>query len=146
MFKIKLLKQVLEQVLTRDPTSSLSGGVFCSMLLNTEGETLAVAGGPSNNSANIAGIVANIFSSFERDGFHSFGAADGQPCEEELDFLILECENGHIAVGHIGLFILCVCADASVPTGLLLRKVQLLCNHLEEPLSQMQVENRDAMI
>eukprot|EP00696_Hemimastix_kukwesjijk_P000995 gnl/Hemi2/11298_TR3910_c0_g1_i1.p1 gnl/Hemi2/11298_TR3910_c0_g1~~gnl/Hemi2/11298_TR3910_c0_g1_i1.p1 ORF type:complete len:128 (+),score=31.83 gnl/Hemi2/11298_TR3910_c0_g1_i1:65-448(+) len=119
MVKQKLLPAVLQQV--------LCPGVNCALLLNLEGEPLASAG---QHTSTIPGIVANIFMSYERDGMNALGA-------DSLVYLLVECEQGRVAVAKASAFIVCVCGTTQMPTGLLLKKAQLLAAHLEAPMSKI---------
>jgi len=97
------------------------------MLLKSDGSLLAAACAPQeDNSAKIvAAIVANIWSTFEKGG--------------ELEYQIIDCEEGRLVVTKVSKLLLCIYGDTTVQVGMLKAKAQTLRNYLEEPLKQVLI-------
>ncbi|CAO3573394.1 unnamed protein product [Mortierella alpina] len=54
-----------------------------------------------------------------------------------LSFLILDCEEGKVAITIVSTMILCLVARDDVELGILKAKSEALTRHLEEPLSRV---------
>uniref|UniRef100_A0A0M3K2E3 Ragulator complex protein LAMTOR2 homolog n=1 Tax=Anisakis simplex TaxID=6269 RepID=A0A0M3K2E3_ANISI len=121
MLKPKALTHVLGQVNTGDAKGAL--------LLNREGLLLAYSGYESvdSSSANAtvsAALLSNIWDTFERQGIR-----------EDLNEMILECEDGVIAITKVASMLLAIKANSSVPMGLLSAKLKALADYLYTPLT-----------
>uniref|UniRef100_A0A915C332 Ragulator complex protein LAMTOR2 homolog n=2 Tax=Ascarididae TaxID=6250 RepID=A0A915C332_PARUN len=121
MLKPKALTHVLGQVNTGDAKGAL--------LLNREGLLLAYSGYESvdSSSANAtvsAALLSNIWETFERQGIR-----------EDLHEMIIECEDGIIAITKVASMLLAVKANSSVPMGLLNAKLKALSDYLYNPLA-----------
>ncbi|VDM06716.1 unnamed protein product [Wuchereria bancrofti] len=122
MLKPKALTEVLGQVNTPNTKSG-------ALLLNREGLLLAYSGYDSvgGNDANAtvsAALISNIWETFERQGVR-----------ENLTEMLLECENGVIAVTRIANMLLAIKAGSEVPLGLLRAKLRALAEYLYTPLT-----------
>eukprot|EP00299_Pterocystis_sp_00344_P008909 c356_g1_i1.p1 GENE.c356_g1_i1~~c356_g1_i1.p1 ORF type:complete len:128 (-),score=23.69 c356_g1_i1:36-419(-) len=120
MLKAKQVGVVLSQV--------QSPGIISVMLLTQEG---ALLGSSTTNLSNaaIAAIAANIFVNYSKHK-SLLGAV-------MLGSIIIRCDHGLVAVGSAGHLLVCVSADQSVPLGVLKKKLDVLKDGLEEPLSRM---------
>mmetsp|Transcript_43831 Transcript_43831/g.93292 ORF Transcript_43831/g.93292 Transcript_43831/m.93292 type:complete len:128 (-) Transcript_43831:131-514(-) len=104
---------------------ALSPGVSTVTLINRSGLLLGCAG-DANAACVISAIAASMWTSHEKvDG------AGGLGC------LLVECEQGRLAIKGVGSFILSCCADASVPFGLLRLKAEGLHTQLQPSLFQI---------
>lgn len=104
---------------------ALVPGMRAVVLLNRSGLLLGCAGEASTAPA-LAAIVSSLWQNFERcDGHGALGC------------LLLECEQGRLAVKAIGSFILACCSDATVPFGLLKAKATALHAGLLPSLTQI---------
>ncbi|VIO98171.1 Uncharacterized protein BM_BM7211 [Brugia malayi] len=122
MLKPKALTEVLGQVNTPNTKSG-------ALLLNREGLLLAYSGYDSvgGNDANAtvsAALISNIWETFERQGVR-----------ENLTEMLLECENGVIAVTRIANMLLAIKVGSEVPLGLLRAKLRALAEYLYTPLT-----------
>ncbi|XP_064406168.1 ragulator complex protein LAMTOR2-like [Halichondria panicea] len=122
MLKPKALTKVLEQANT--------GGITCTLLLNHEGSLMAFAGKTERKENVTAAIAANIWMSNER------GARNAFP-DEPLDFIVLDCLEGKVAIKSVANLLLCIYASGNVGLGLLKAKADALSKHLEAPLLQI---------
>ena len=104
---------------------ALMPGVRCVSLLNRSGLLLGSAGDAST-APSISAIVSSVWQNFEK--------CEGQGA---LGCLLLECEQGRLAVKAVGSFIIACCSDATVPFGLLKAKVTALSTYLQPHLSQI---------
>jgi ragulator complex protein LAMTOR2 len=102
---------------------ALSPGIRVVTLINRSGLLIACAG---EAAASISAIVSSLWQSHEK--------CDGQGV---LGCLLLECEQGRLAVKAVGSFILACCGDTTVPFGLLKAKVIALHDHLLPSLASM---------
>uniref|UniRef100_A0A0R3S130 TFIIS-type domain-containing protein n=1 Tax=Elaeophora elaphi TaxID=1147741 RepID=A0A0R3S130_9BILA len=116
------LTEVLGQVNTPNTKSG-------ALLLNREGLLLAYSGYDSvgGNDANAtvsAALISNIWETFERQGVR-----------ENLTEMLVECENGVIAVTRIANMLLAIKAGSEMPLGLLRAKLHALTDYLYTPLT-----------
>ncbi|KAL5473237.1 hypothetical protein EMCRGX_G027694 [Ephydatia muelleri] len=121
MLKPKALTKVLEQANT--------GGVRCTLLLNSEGTLMAYAGKSDKKETVTAAIAANIWMSNER------GAYSGQLAD--LTFIVLDCMDGKVAIRKVAGLLLCMYTNSTIGLGLLKAKADVLAGYLETPLSQI---------
>ncbi|XP_062507489.1 ragulator complex protein LAMTOR2-like [Corticium candelabrum] len=128
MLKPRALSQLLGQANT--------GGVLSTMLLNSEGSLLAYSGvdGEDRDAKVTAAIASNIWSAYERAGENAFQ-------NESLNFLVIDCEDGRVAVSRVANQILCIYANKSVGCGILKAKTDVLIKVLEEPLTQVSISS-----
>eukprot|EP00128_Syssomonas_multiformis_P010164 Colp12_sorted_trinity150504_noHs@23896 len=122
MLKPKVLTEVLSQ--------ANGGGIECTLLLNHEGSVLGSAGDNDKMSRVTAAIAANIWQAYSKAGQASLD-------DTETDFILLNCENGRVAIHRVSKLLLCVYAKSSVEPGLLRAKVDAMVKHLQDPLEQI---------
>eukprot|EP01095_Lingulamoeba_sp_RSL-Kostka_P000603 TRINITY_DN1087_c0_g1_i1.p1 TRINITY_DN1087_c0_g1~~TRINITY_DN1087_c0_g1_i1.p1 ORF type:complete len:117 (-),score=43.22 TRINITY_DN1087_c0_g1_i1:282-632(-) len=115
MIRPKVLPNILVQANTE--------GIKTSLLANFEGSLLAVAGDDSK-ADEIAAISCNIWVSYEENG-------------QELDILLIDCEQGTLAITRVSELILCLVGSEDVKPGLLKLKATSLRQYLEEPLMEV---------
>ena len=116
-----LLARAIPEVLEE----AILPGFHAITLVNRSGLLLGCAGDASRASA-IGAIVSNMWQSHEKcDGAGSLGC------------LLIECEEGRLAIQAVGSFVLACCADDTVPFGMLMTKSAALHDFLQPPLSQL---------
>jgi len=114
------MTKVLEQANT--------DGVKCTIFMKLDGALLCVAGDSSIEKI-IGALVANIWKSYDTGAKKAFDA-------DNLYFMIIDCEEGKLAVARISKFLLCTYADKNVQLGLLKTKITALVEHLK-PLKKV---------
>ncbi|XP_053200484.1 ragulator complex protein LAMTOR2-like [Panonychus citri] len=119
MLKPKTLSSILGQANT--------GGVQCTLLLNREGSLLAYSGYGDTDARMTAAIASSIWISYEKYG--KLAAS-----EDDLNCLLLQCEDGNVIVKRVANVLLCMHAKSFVPLGTLKAKVTALSDHLDEPI------------
>jgi len=106
-----------------------TGGVRGAMLVNSEGSILSSAGDESSQNKAVSAIASNIWNSFQQH--HSQ--------DEELEFLVLECEEGAFVATRISTVLLVLHGDSSVGLGMLKLKAAKLKEYLKVPLEQVTI-------
>ena len=117
MLNPKALPEVLGEV--------LSSGVQVAALVNRNGMLLGCAG--DSASATLAGAIgANLWQCHER-------------CEGAgaLECMLMECDEGRVALKAVGSYVIVCCTDSSVPFGQLKAKTHALHEFLQGPLRQL---------
>ncbi|BFZ17806.1 hypothetical protein BsWGS_20845 [Bradybaena similaris] len=122
MLKPRALSEVLSQANT--------GGVGSTLLLNSEGSLLAFAGFGDRDASAAGAIASSIWTSFQKSGQYSLD--DGK-----LKCVLVECNQGKVAITKVANLLLCLCAKESVSYGMLKTKIEAMAVYLEEPLSQV---------
>ena len=102
---------------------AVTPGVRVVALINRSGLLISSAGDAARASA-VGAIVVALWHSHEK-------------CEGSgaLECLLLECDQGRLAVMGVGNFILACCSDNSIPFGLLKAKAAALHDFLQPSLS-----------
>ena len=80
----------------------------------------------------VSAISSKIWNLYEKSGRANLN-------EDKLEFLLLDCEEGHIGVAPVNSTLLCLCGDKSVGFGMIKSKSDALVKFLAEPLSQVGV-------
>ena len=100
-----------------------SGGVRATLLCNRDGALLSqvqAESGPEVARTFAAAIVANMWTSYEANALGAVRA-------NELDCLLVECEEGQLAVIKVGpALLLGMLADKAMEVGLLKAKITAL--------------------
>lgn len=120
--------QDLTQVLSQANT----GGVQSTLLVNNEGSVVAFSGYGDTNVSVKAAITSSIWSAYEKNGGNALN-------NESLDSMILECEQGRVAMAKVSSLILCVFAGKEVSLGMLKAKADAVREYLREPLRNLAI-------
>jgi predicted regulator of Ras-like GTPase activity (Roadblock/LC7/MglB family) len=97
-------------------------------LMKPDGALLALAG-DSKMEKIISALVANIWKDYENAEAYAFGG-------QNLQFMMMECEQGQVAVSKLHSMLLCMVAENSVQLGLLRGKMMSLLHQLQ-PLQKV---------
>ncbi|KAG9291878.1 hypothetical protein G9A89_012163 [Geosiphon pyriformis] len=135
MLKPKAISQVLKQATT--------GGVKAALILNSEGSPLVFVSETGDRDARVyAAIASNVWSTFEKNTrpllvTSGGGGKDDAGSSGGLKFLLVECEEGNLAITTVANMLLCLVAKPDVALGILKAKTDALARHLEEPFQQV---------
>ena len=80
----------------------------------------------------VAAISSKIWGVYEKSGRAHLN-------EDKLQFLLLDCDEGHVGVVPVHNALLCLSGDKSLGFGMLKAKSDALVRFLEDPLSQVGV-------
>jgi len=124
MLKPRALTSVLSQANT--------DGVESTFLFKQDGTLLAHASAsPESSDPRVCSAIAsNIWAVYEKNGRASLN-------EDKLQFILLDCEDGHVAIVPVNTVLLCLYGSKSVGFGMLKAKSDALVNYLQEPLAQV---------
>lgn len=75
-------------------------------------------------------IASNIWTVYQKNGRASLN-------EDNLQFILLDCEDGHVAIVPINTVLLCLYGSKEVGFGMMKAKCDALVNFLQEPLAQV---------
>jgi len=124
MLKPRALTSVLAQANT--------DGVQSTFLFKQDGTLLAHASAePGSSDPRVCSAIAsNIWTVYEKNGRASLN-------EDKLQFILLDCEEGHVAIVPVNTVLLCLYGSKDVGFGMLKAKSDALVNYLQEPLAQV---------
>ena len=126
MLKPKALAKVFEQANT--------GGTVSTQLLNRDGVLMAYTGPPERQSQVSSAVASSIWDVYDKGGKAVLAG-------EHLDFLLIDCEGGKVAIKPVANLLLCVYCNDSVGVGMLKKKITALAAHLDQPLAQLVPED-----
>jgi len=122
LLKPKSLNNILAQANT--------GGVRCLLLLNLQGSLLAHAGGSSTEAITIAALASTIWRNYQRYGNSALH-------EDRLKTAVIQSQDANLIVRNFSTVLLCICANADVPLGMLKCKANSIADYLEKPLDMI---------
>eukprot|EP00727_Mastigamoeba_balamuthi_P011200 m51a1_g6702 putative ragulator complex protein lamtor2 isoform x1 (156) ;mRNA; r:98375-99112 len=141
--------RVLPQVLSQ----ATSEGVLFTMLLNLKGDLLSVSAPPATPEPGSLAAAAAAYAAQQQPLQQPAAPAQPDPkvvgaiaslawssysrAGADITQLFVECDTGKVVVRRVaGKFLLCLVASNAGQFGLMRRKAQLLCEHLESPLTE----------
>lgn len=96
-----------------------------------EGSLLAYSGQTnSTQSLGSAAIASNIWAVYEKQGRLAFR-------EDELQFIVLQCEEGNVAITQVSNLLLCLYAKETVSLGILMQKTKKVAEYLKTSLQSL---------
>eukprot|EP00003_Mantamonas_plastica_P032539 TRINITY_DN888_c0_g1_i1.p1 TRINITY_DN888_c0_g1~~TRINITY_DN888_c0_g1_i1.p1 ORF type:complete len:115 (+),score=43.45 TRINITY_DN888_c0_g1_i1:127-471(+) len=107
----------------------ISEEVTGAALLNGEGSVVASSGDKSMNKT-VGAITSNIWSVYVNSGEQDMD-------DQVLDFLLIENEEGRLAVTQVTDLILCVFGGKDCEMGLLKQKMDTLSEYLSPQLENL---------
>ncbi|XP_028395515.1 ragulator complex protein LAMTOR2-like [Dendronephthya gigantea] len=121
-----LKPRVLTELLAQETT----GGIMSTILLKSNGSLLAFAGSGDKEARVTAAIASSIWCAYHSNIKQSFHT-------ETLNFVLMDCDDGKVAITSISDLLLCLHSKKSVGLGLLKTKTLALAKYLEGPLSEL---------
>ncbi|KAI9295210.1 mitogen-activated protein-binding protein-interacting protein [Neoconidiobolus thromboides FSU 785] len=122
MIKPKVISTILSQALGKGETASL--------LIRPDGSLLASSGSDEQKVSIYAAIASNICTFYKDLGQNQLN--------DELNKVMLECEEGKIVIYKVASLLLCLVGDQTTQFGMLWVKVKALATHIEVPLKQLE--------
>jgi predicted regulator of Ras-like GTPase activity (Roadblock/LC7/MglB family) len=116
MLRPSALRKLLFQV--------IGANIQATLLLTRSGEYLDYAVKPDNaqfNPKSVGAIICSIYQSFQK-----FSAQ----FNDQLNYLIIDCDMYRLAIKLVGNHILCICADSNTGLGILKLKLMSLGDSL----------------
>ncbi|GAM29311.1 hypothetical protein SAMD00019534_124870 [Acytostelium subglobosum LB1] len=120
MLRSKVIPQVLQQAINGNDVKGV-------LLMKDDGSLIACAEAPNTDHSTskiVSAISSSIFSSYERN--------------DDLQYQLIDCEDGRLVVTKVAKLLLCIYADTSIEFGFLKIKAQKLREYLEGPLEQVE--------
>ncbi|CAF1021754.1 unnamed protein product [Brachionus calyciflorus] len=126
MYRPSLLRQLLSQVTT--------GNIHATIFSTRSGEYLdSVSKQDSNNKMidikSLCAIMCSVYQSFQK--------LSG-PLDDNLNFLMIDCDSYRLAIRPVGNNLICLCADSTTGLGILKLKI----NSLAEQLNKIVIINQ----
>lgn len=116
MFRPSALRQLLKQVTT--------GKIEATILSTRSGEYLDFVSKTDSKLVDIksmCAIMCSVYQSFQKLNM---------PLEDNLNFLIIDCDSYRLAIRPVGANLICLCADANTGLGILKLKLNSLVDSL----------------
>jgi predicted regulator of Ras-like GTPase activity (Roadblock/LC7/MglB family) len=123
MLRPSALKQLLAQV--------TGGNIHATILATRSGEYLDYAIKPGSTDINIKNMCAIVCSVYQ--SFQKFST----PLNDNLNYLIIECDIYRLAIRPVNNHLVCICADSNTGLGI----IKLKLNSLSERLSSVVTSN-----
>jgi predicted regulator of Ras-like GTPase activity (Roadblock/LC7/MglB family) len=115
------------RALTSVLSQSNTDGVHTTLLFRQDGTLLAHSG--TTTDAGVASAIAsNVWAAYDKAGRAALS-------EDRLEFLLLDCEQGRVAVLPVNKVLLALVADQEVGLGMLKVKGEAVAAYLGEALS-----------
>eukprot|EP01088_Endostelium_zonatum_P022633 TRINITY_DN993_c0_g1_i1.p1 TRINITY_DN993_c0_g1~~TRINITY_DN993_c0_g1_i1.p1 ORF type:complete len:122 (-),score=24.14 TRINITY_DN993_c0_g1_i1:65-430(-) len=113
----------LPEVLKQGNTSGVKGAI----LIQPDGSPLSSAGQENDSEAHqivVTAIISNIWGLYNKEN-------------SELDYMIVDCEQGRVCATRVSKLVLCIYGDEKAQFGMLKAKAQLIREYLEGPLNEV---------
>jgi hypothetical protein len=118
MFRPSALRQLLSQV--------TGGTIQATILATRSGEFLDYVvknDNPNFNVKNICAILCSLYQSYQK-----FSSS----IDDNLNYLIVDCDMYRIAIRPVGNHLVCICADSNTGLGILKLKINSLSDSLSK--------------